>query len=75
MDLGTVRKKLADGQYQTVQQFMDDIHLVCDQAILFNGERSMFGFIATDVKSGSTTSTKRSRFHRKTSGSESLRAS
>jgi hypothetical protein len=50
MDLGTVCKKLLDGQYQTVQQFIDDIHVVCDRATLFSGERSMFRFIATDIK-------------------------
>jgi len=50
MDLGTVRKKLADGQYSSAQQFIDDIHLICGNAILFNGENSMYGFIAADIR-------------------------
>jgi hypothetical protein len=50
MDLGTIRKKLAEGNYRTVQQFIDDIHLICSNAILFNGESSVFGFIAADIR-------------------------
>lgn len=50
MDFGTIRKKLVDGKYQKLQSFIDDLHLVCDNAILFNGEDSMFGYIASDIK-------------------------
>ena len=50
MDLGTVKKKLTDGKYESVEQFVDDVHLICNNAILFNGANSMFGYIAADIK-------------------------
>lgn len=50
MDLGTVKKKLNDGIYKSVQAFIDDLHLITSNAILFNGETSMYAYIALDIK-------------------------
>ena len=50
MDLGTVKKKLVEGKYKTVAEFIEDLHLICSNAILFNGENSIFGYIATDIR-------------------------
>jgi len=50
MDLGTIRKRHTAGQYDTLEEFIDDLHLVFDNAILFSGETSTFGYIATDIK-------------------------
>eukprot|EP00117_Sycon_ciliatum_P037422 scpid8584/ scgid27999/ Histone acetyltransferase p300; E1A-associated protein p300 len=36
MDLGTMRKKLEDGEYKYPFQFIDDFHQMCDNALLFN---------------------------------------
>ena len=50
MDLTTMRKKLTDGQYKTAKEFVDDFHLICDNAIKFNGQNSMYAYIAYDLK-------------------------
>ena len=50
MDLSTVKKKLSEGRYKAVSEFVDDLRLICSNAILFNGENSMFGYIATDIR-------------------------
>lgn len=50
MDLTTMRKKLTDGRYKTVKEFVDDFHLICDNAVKFNGQNSMYAYIAYDLK-------------------------
>jgi bromodomain-containing factor 1 len=50
MDLSTMKRKLAENQYRSAQAFVDDIHLICRNAMTFNGENSMLGFIAADRK-------------------------
>lgn len=50
MDLSTVKKKLNDGVYKNVQSFIDDLHLITSNAIQFNGETSMYAYIASDIK-------------------------
>lgn len=50
MDLDTMKKKLASNQYVTVEDYVTDVHLICDNAIKFNGDNSMYAFIAADVK-------------------------
>jgi hypothetical protein len=49
MDFQTMRKKLASSEYRNVQEFIDDIQLICDNAKLFNGLNSMYGLICDDV--------------------------
>lgn len=49
MDFGTMRKKLNENQYTDPKEFVADIHLICDNAIKFNGENSMYAFMALDI--------------------------
>ncbi|KAH0788893.1 Bromodomain containing protein [Histomonas meleagridis] len=50
MDLNTIKNKIHDNKYKTVEEFVADIHLICDNAIKFNGENSMFAYIANDLR-------------------------
>ncbi|OHT11291.1 Bromodomain containing protein [Tritrichomonas foetus] len=49
MDFSTMKKKLQGNEYPTVQSFIDDIQLICDNAKTFNGETSIFGLICDDI--------------------------
>jgi hypothetical protein len=49
MDFHTMKKKLAGSEYPTVQSFVDDIQLICDNAKAFNGPQSMFALIGDDI--------------------------
>lgn len=46
MDLGTVRKKLLNSKYQTVEEVLDDIQLVWDNCKLYNQAGSWIHNIA-----------------------------
>jgi hypothetical protein len=50
MDLAKMKRKLTDGSYRTVPEFVSDFQLICDNAIKFNGENSMLAYIAIDLK-------------------------
>lgn len=50
MDLSTMKKKLTQSEYSSVNAFMDDIYLICDNAVEFNGINSMYAFIAKDIR-------------------------
>ena len=54
MDLGTIKKKLRTNQYPSIDDFVSDIKLVCDNAITFNGKNSMLGMIADDIMNMTT---------------------
>jgi hypothetical protein len=49
MDFHTMKKKLSGSEYNSVQEFVDDIQLICDNAKLFNGATSMYGLICDDI--------------------------
>ena len=49
MDFGTIKKKFTENQYTDPKEFVADIHLICDNAITFNGENSMYAFMAADI--------------------------
>jgi hypothetical protein len=49
MDFHTMKKKLTGSKYPTVQSFIDDVQLICDNAKKFNGAQSMFGLIGDDI--------------------------
>jgi hypothetical protein len=49
MDFHTMKKKLANSVYRSVQEFIDDIQLICDNAKLFNGPSSIYGLICDDI--------------------------
>lgn len=50
VDLSTMKKKLNDGVYKSVQQFSDDIHLMYQNSLQFNGNGSMLTYIAADIE-------------------------
>jgi hypothetical protein len=49
MDFHTMKKKLTASEYSSVEQFIDDIQLICDNAKKFNGASSMYGLICDDI--------------------------
>ncbi|KAH0791000.1 Bromodomain containing protein [Histomonas meleagridis] len=50
MDFSTMRKKLTSNQYLEVKDFIDDLYLICDNAVLFNNKDSLIGYIALDLR-------------------------
>ena len=40
MDFGTIKKKLKDNQYDNMKKFLEDVELVFNNCILYNGEAS-----------------------------------
>lgn len=50
MDLGTIKKRLSNNFYESPQQFLDDVSLIYDNCILYNGEESFIGKIAVGFK-------------------------
>lgn len=49
MDLGTVQAKLETGRYATLKALHNDLALVCNNSIKYNGEDSIYGIMATDT--------------------------
>lgn len=49
MDLGRIKRNLKTMVYGSIDDFYNDIKLVCDNAKLFNGAESMLGFVADDI--------------------------
>ncbi|EAX95897.1 Bromodomain containing protein [Trichomonas vaginalis G3] len=50
VDLSTMKKKLNEGTYKTIQQFTDDIHLMYENSLQYNGNSSYFTYIAADIE-------------------------
>lgn len=50
MDLGTVRKKLLNNEYETVQDCKNDVALIWDNTIKFNGPNSIISFLAKQLE-------------------------
>jgi bromodomain-containing factor 1 len=49
MDLGTIAKKLASGEYQNTKQFEADFKLIVSNCIKFNGEQSPVSLAANSL--------------------------
>ena len=49
IDLSSIKKKLLDNTYKNVLNFINDIDLIYQNALLFHGENSMITFIAKDI--------------------------
>ena len=49
MDLGTVQNKLNSRTYKNVQEWKDDVNLICTNAIQYNGKKSYIGAVATEI--------------------------
>lgn len=50
MDFSTIKTKLSLNAYGGEEDFCEDMHLVFDNCILFNGKDSPFGKIAFEMK-------------------------
>ena len=50
MDLGTVRKKLENGQYRDIEEFTNEVRLTFDNAIRYNGPASEVTEVAKTMK-------------------------
>jgi hypothetical protein len=50
-DLGTVRRKLCERGYQTLDEFRKDVNLVLENAVQFNGRPSLISFMADRLSS------------------------
>ncbi|OHT02937.1 Bromodomain containing protein [Tritrichomonas foetus] len=50
MDLGTVRKKLTEGQYATVAEWKDDMEQIWKNSLLVNSKTSILGYITVDMQ-------------------------
>jgi len=50
MDLGTIRKKLENGVYHTLEDFEAHVHLTFDNAMLYNPEGSVVYNMAKEMK-------------------------
>lgn len=50
MDFGTIKRKLAYNGYENEEEFKNDMNLVFDNCILYNGMQSPFGKIAMEMK-------------------------
>lgn len=50
MDFGTIKRKLAYNAYENEEDFKNDMNLVFDNCILYNGMQSPFGKIAMEMK-------------------------
>lgn len=49
MDLGTIRQKLLENKYETVDEFKSDVNLVWDNTIKYNGKKSIISHLAKDL--------------------------
>ena len=49
MHLAKIEEKLEDGAYKDMESFEKDVHLVFDNAIVYNGEESDVGEMASDI--------------------------
>ena len=50
MDLGTIRKKLENGCYHSLEEFEEHVHLTFDNAMLYNPEGSVVYNMAEEMK-------------------------
>ena len=49
-DLGTIERKVANSEYKTLEDFVDDVQLVFDNARLYNPEESVYYKNANQVE-------------------------
>jgi hypothetical protein len=50
MDLGTIKNKLHSNRYRNIQEFIDDINLIFNNCIKYNGEDSSVGKMCKVVR-------------------------
>ena len=50
MDLGTVKQRLQSNYYTSMQQFLNEVQLIFDNCILYNGESSQVSIMCKNVR-------------------------
>ena len=50
MDFGTIKQRLNNNYYHRLQEFLDDMMLVFDNCLKFNGEENQVGKLCKNVK-------------------------
>lgn len=50
MDLSTSRKKLESGQYENVEQWKEDIELIWNNALTYNGTKALISILARELQ-------------------------
>ena len=50
MDFTTIKEKLKAFKYKNLQEFLDDVLLVFNNCILYNGEQNQYGQAAIKLK-------------------------
>ena len=48
-DLSTVRRRLVENKYSSLQEYKNEMNLIWENAITYNGKQSFAGFIAVDL--------------------------
>ncbi|EAY00015.1 Bromodomain containing protein [Trichomonas vaginalis G3] len=49
MDFHTMKKKLNAGEYASIDNFYNDVKLICKNAEIFNGKKSMLALVGEDI--------------------------
>ena len=50
MDFGTIKEKLKKHEYFTMRMFLEDVELVFENCLLYNGENTQVGHICKEVR-------------------------
>mmetsp|Transcript_6823 Transcript_6823/g.11014 ORF Transcript_6823/g.11014 Transcript_6823/m.11014 type:complete len:109 (-) Transcript_6823:45-371(-) len=50
MDFGTIKEKLKRHEFMTMRQFLEDVELVFDNCLIYNGENSDVGKACKEVR-------------------------
>ncbi|OHS99338.1 Bromodomain containing protein [Tritrichomonas foetus] len=50
MDLGTARKKLDNNEYETVEQWKEDMELIWNNAFTYNGPKALISLLAKEIQ-------------------------
>jgi len=50
VDLGTIKMRLQSNQYSNMQEFVNDLQMVFDNCILYNGESSQVSIMCKNVR-------------------------
>ncbi len=50
MDFGTIKNKLKENKYGRMQEFVEDMNLVFDNCVRYNGEKHQVGIMGQCMK-------------------------
>ena len=49
MDFSTIKKKLNESKYSTINEVLDDFRLINDNCILYNSDQSCYSYVSQDM--------------------------